>query len=262
MEEYDRLDAAFYDYYSTGLKGDVDFYVTEALVAGSPVLEIGCGTGRITLPIAEAGIRIIGLDRSPSMLEVARQKLSALDPQVQERVELVLGDMRDFSFEERFKLIIIPYRAFLYMYTPEDQRQALTCIREHLAEGGRLIFNIFDPRLDIIASRFGSLGSALTMEQEFIHPVNGNRVVVWDTRQYDPEKQMLEQYFIFEEIDAEGVVVSKRYVPLSLRYIYRYEMQHLLELCGYQIDALYGDFDRSAFHHGGEQIWVVRKRRS
>jgi ubiquinone/menaquinone biosynthesis C-methylase UbiE len=258
MEEYDRLDADYYDYYSTGLEGDVEFYVAEAQKAGSPVLELGCGTGRITFPIAQAGVSIVGLDLSPSMLEVARRKLAALDLEVQSRVKLVAGDMRDFSFDQRFNLIIIPYRAFMYMYTVEDQRQALTCIREHLTANGRLIFNIFDPRLDIIVGHFSPLGAAFKMVSEFIHPETGRRVVVWDTRQYDPETQMIIQYFIFEDLDESGVVVSKRYVPLNLRYFYRFEMQHLLELCGYRLEALYGDFQRGPFRYGGEQIWVAR----
>jgi SAM-dependent methyltransferase len=260
MEEYDRIDAEYYDYYSTGLEGDVDFYVAEAQKAGSPVLEIGCGTGRITFPVAQRGIVVTGLDLSPSMLEVAQRKLANLEPEIQQRVTIVWGDMRDFALDQRFNLIMIPYRAFLYMYTPEDQRQALTCIHNHLADEGRLIFNIFDPRLDIIASHFGSLGSAVKMQNEFVHPTSGRRVVVLDTRQYDPEKQMIAQYFIFDEMDEDGLVVSRHYVPLNLRYVFRYEMQHMLSLCGFEIEALYGDFNRGSFRYGGEQIWVARKR--
>jgi SAM-dependent methyltransferase len=260
MKEYDRLDAAFYDYYSTGVEGDVGFYVEEAQRAGGPVLELGCGTGRILIPIAEAGVEIVGLDRAPSMLEVARQKVARLDSAVQGRVELVEGDMRDFSLGRRFKLVMIPYRAFLHLLTAKDQRQALHCMREHLAadSGGRLILNIFDPRLDIIGDHLGSMGSALKMVSEFLHPDTRRRVVVWDTRQYDPERQMIEQYFVFEELDDEGRVVAKTYSQLILRYLYRYEMQYLLELCGYQVEALYGDFQRGPFHYGGEQIWVAR----
>lgn len=259
MQEYDRADAAFYDYYATGLEGDVQFYVEEARKARSPVLELGCGTGRILIPIAEAGISIVGLDRAPAMLALLRQKLSRCSADVQRRVELIEGDMRDFSLEQRFNLAMIPYRAFLHLLTPEDQRQALTCIREHLADDGRLVFNIFDPRLEIITAHFGSLGTAMKKGAEFVHPDTGHRVIVWDTRQYDPGRQMLEQYFIFEELDDEGTVLSKAYSPLTLRYAYRYEMQYLLELCGYTVEALYGDFGRGPFHYGGEQIWVARK---
>ena len=259
MEEYDRADARFYDYYSTGLPGDVRFYVEEARRAGSPVLELGCGTGRILIPIAQAGIDVVGLDCSPAMLAVARKKISELGEETRRRIELVESDMRTFWLGRRFKLVAIPYRAFLHLLTPDDQRRALERIREHLTDDGRLVLNIFDPRLDIIAGHFGPLGSALKKELEFFHPDTGNRVVVWDTRQYDPERQMIQQYWVFEELDRGGKVVAKTYVPLTLRYVYRYEMQYLLELCGYSVEALFGDFRRSPFRYGGEQVWVARK---
>lgn len=97
MKEYDRKDALFYDYYSTGIPGDVEFYAQEAINAGSPVLEIGCGTGRILIPIAKEGISITGLDRAPSMLAILRNKIATLERETQSRIELVEGDMRDFS---------------------------------------------------------------------------------------------------------------------------------------------------------------------
>jgi SAM-dependent methyltransferase len=258
MKEYDRLDAAIYDYYTGGVEGDVLFYVEEAQKAGGPVLELGCGTGRILIPTAEAGVEIAGLDRAPSMLAIARTKVARLDPAVQRRIELVKGDMRDFSLGRRFKLVTIPFRAFLHLLTGEDQRQALRRVRDHLELDGRLILNIFDPRLETLVAHRGSLGSAVKMDGEFIHPDTGRKVVVWDTRQYDLETQMLDQYFIFEELDSEGRVVSKTYSSLVLRYLHRYEMHYLLELCGYRVEALYGDFRRGPFRYGGEQIWVAR----
>ncbi len=258
MKEYDRLDAAFYDYYSGGVEGDVTFYVEEAQKAGGPVLELGCGTGRILIPTAQAGVDIVGLDRAPSMLEIARDKVARLDPAVRRRIALVEGDMRDFSLGRRFKLVTIPYRAFLHLLTGEDQRQALRCVRDHLEPDGRLILNNFDPRLETIVAHFGSLGAAVKMVDEFVHPDTGHKVVVWDTRQYDPETQTLNQYFIFEELDDEGQVVNKVYSSLVLRYLHRYEMEYLLELCGFQVEALYGDFGRGPFRYGREQIWVAR----
>src|SRR5215813_3010642 len=111
MKEYDRLDAAFYDYYSLGVEGDVQFYIEEAGKAGSPILEIGCGTGRILLPVAESGVQIVGLDRAPAMLALLQRKLAQYTPETRSRVELVAGDMRNFSLGRRFTLITIPYRA-------------------------------------------------------------------------------------------------------------------------------------------------------
>ena len=254
---------SFYDYFAAGLTGDVQFYVEEAEKAGSPVLELGCGTGRILIPVAESGTNIVGLDNSPDMLSIARQKVSNLSADAQKRIELVEGDMRSFSLgRQRFKLIMIPYRAFLHLMTSEDQRQSLTCIREHLADGGRLVLNMFDPRLDIIAEHMGPLGAAVKKVDEFTHPDTGHKVLVWGSRKYDPLNQTNEQYFIFEELDDAGKVISKTYSLINLRFVYRYEMQHLLELCGYRIEALYGDFQRGPFQYGGEQIWIACKSNS
>ncbi len=163
--------------------------------------------------------------------------------------------MRDFSLGPRFGLAVIPYRAFLCLLTTEDQRKALACIREHLTDDGRLILNIFDPRLDMVARR----SEPLSKRDEFAHPETGNRVVYWTSCERDAERQILEETWIFEEINAAGTALSRTHGRLVLRWIYRYEMQHLLELCGYKIEALYGDFERGPFRHGGEQVWVASK---
>lgn len=187
MDEYDREDALYYDHYSTGVPGDVEFYVAEAVRAGSPVLELGCGTGRILIPVAQAGVEVVGLDRAPAMLAVARDKITNLPPGVRKRIQLVEGDMRDFALGRKFTLVMIPYRAFLHLLSVGDELRALHCIRDHLADGGRLVLNVFDPSLEMIAAHRTALGSALKLESEFVHPETGRRVLVWDTRDYQTE---------------------------------------------------------------------------
>ena len=259
MSEYDRTDAGLYDSFSKGLEGDEAFYVEEAARAEGPVLEIACGTGRIMIPIAESGVSIVGLDRAPAMLEVARRKVAGLPDETRRRIRIVEGDMRTFSLERRFPLAIIPYRAFLHLMTADDQRRALTRIREHLTDRGRLVFNVFDPSIELIAAYLRPLGGSLRYSGSFTHPETGNRVMVSDTRRYDPLEQTLEEHRFFEEVDDEGRVLSKTTTPVYLRYVHRFEMQHLLELCGYEVEALYGDFSRGPFRHGNEQVWVARR---
>lgn len=259
MSEYDRTDAGLYDSYSTGLEGDEAFYVEEAARADGPVLEIACGTGRIMIPIAESGVSVVGLDRAPAMLEEARRKTAALPDDTQRRIEIVEGDMRTFSLERRFPLAIIPYRAFLHLMNADDQRRALTRIREHLTDRGRLVFNVFDPSIELIAAYMSPLGGSLKHSGSFTHPETGRRVLVSETRRYDPSEQTLEEHRFFEEVDDEGRVLSKTTTPLYLRYVHRFEMHHLLELCGFEVEALYGDFRRGPFRHGNEQVWVARK---
>lgn len=257
MYEYEGKLATYYDYFVAGVEGDVDFYVEEARKAGGPVLELACGTGRVLVPTAQAGVEIGGLDISATMLSVARGKIGRLDKDTQKHVELAQGDMKMFDLGRRFKLITIPCRGFLHMMTPEDQRQCLACVREHLEDDGRLILNLFDPKLDISARDVGApiQGAGDT---EFTDPATGHRVVVSTTNCYTPETQRIDVEFLFEEMD-DGKAVETSRCPFTLRWIYRYEMHHLLELCGFEIEALYGDFQRGPFKYGGEQIWVARK---
>ena len=161
MTEYDEIDAELYDRYARGLPGELEFYVDEACRAGSPCLELGCGTGRILLAAAEAGAQVVGVDRAPAMLDVLRAKLATLSEQVQKRVEVVQTDMRTFDLGRRFGRVLIPYRAFLHLLTDAEQRLALERIHQHMAPDGRLIFNVFDPDLEIIAAHRAELGGAM-----------------------------------------------------------------------------------------------------
>jgi SAM-dependent methyltransferase len=253
----DPYNARFYDRYFVGVEGDAEFYVKAARQAGAPVLELGCGTGRILLPIARAGIRVVGLELADPLLAVARRKLAALGPRVRQRVALVQGDMVSFSLDQRFRLAIIPYRTFQHLLTPVDQKQALDCIYDHLEDGGTLVFNIFDPLSDMVEQGFSG---TLRKDTDFVDPDTGRRVTVWYCRQYDPQDQLLEQELIFEEVDQDERVVDRTCGRLVLRYAARYEMEYLLERCGFAVEALYGDFQGNPYPGYGEQVWVARKR--
>jgi SAM-dependent methyltransferase len=256
---YDRADAQLYDAYTQGIEGDVGFYMEEAQSAGGEVLELACGTGRVLIPLAEAGVHVTGLDLSPSMLARAREKAARLPGDVRSRMDLVEGDMAGFSLGREFPLILIPFRSFQGLLTPEDQKKSLRCIRDHLARGGRLIVNIFDPRLAYVTAAMDPAHPVRALEQEFTHPVTGRKVRLWGVRHFDPVRQVLEQKNLFEEVAPDGTGRVILETPLVLRWTYRYEMEHLWNLCGFEIEALYGDFGRGPFRHGGEQIWVVRK---
>lgn len=248
-----------WDHFVAPLEGDVAFSVEAAQEAGSAVLEIGCGTGRSLIPIAQAGVDIVGLDLSEKMLAQAWQKIAQLDPQTQRRIQLVQGDMRDFALGRQFNLVLVTF-AFVFLTTPEAQREALACIGEHLAEGGRLIITNPDPKLDRLAAYLGSLGAVLKQEKVIEREETESRLIVWASRQYDPLLQVLKSTYLYEEADAEGQVIARHHRHLVSRQTYRFELQHLFEACGYEIEALYGDFNRKSFAYGDIQIWVVRKK--
>ena len=138
------------------LQGDVEWYRRKAADSGGPVLELGAGTGRITIPIAEDGIRVSALDLDAGMLDKLRQKAAALSPDVRARISVHQGDMRSFALGDRFALVVIPFRAFLHNLTRDDQLAALRSAHAHLRPGGELALNVFHPSLEYMAANAGA----------------------------------------------------------------------------------------------------------
>jgi SAM-dependent methyltransferase len=149
---YDRI-ARLYDPWSASVTEDVEFYVQEARRAGAPVVELACGTGRIAVPIAKAGIRVIGVDASPAMLEVARGY--ARTEGVEELLDLRHGDLREPPVSERVALVLIPFRSLLHMTTDDDRLRALGAAHALLRPGGRLVFDVFAPSRDDVEDTHG-----------------------------------------------------------------------------------------------------------
>ncbi|MDP6065135.1 MAG: class I SAM-dependent methyltransferase [SAR202 cluster bacterium] len=245
--------ADVYDSVYSYVRDDIPFYVEEALAAGGPVLELGCGTGRVTIPIAEAGIDITGVELSTAMLDVARRKAAAMSEDSKPR--LVVGDMRELGFGgQQFHLIIIPFRGFLALMTVEDQMSALSSISSHLVPDGKLIFDVFVPDLDMLVQA----GDTSYHLRDVIDAETGRRLVLWHQSAYDNHAQIIDARIIVEELNEAGTVVGRYYRDFELRYAHRWELQHLLTTCGYAVDDLYGDFERTLFDEDSkDMVWVA-----
>ncbi|HTP68163.1 MAG TPA: class I SAM-dependent methyltransferase [Dongiaceae bacterium] len=237
---YDSFIAEYYDSSPilTMRTQDVAFYCKAARQYGDPVLELGCGTGRVTLAIAEAGYRIVGLDISEKMLERAAEKLGVLPLETQERVQLVQGDMTCFELDGKFRLIIIPFRPFQHLLEVEDQIRCLECARKHLAHEGRLIVDFFQTDAERMHDPKYLRESLLT---EYELP--GGRHVALSERvaAYHRALQRNDVEMIFDVTHRDG---RKEHLVMAwtLRYFFRYEVAHLLARCGFQLEATYGDF--------------------
>ena len=183
VEAYDQFTAQQF-----GVDGrDVAFYLRQARRLAGPVLDLGVGVGRVAWPLAQAGVGVVGLDLSEAMLRRARAKGEQYSPDVRQRTRFVAGDMADFELDETFALVIIAYRSFQSMITPEDQRRCLACIHRHLRPGGRLVVDLFDPRLDLCLPDAEGLGQLDGIR----HPVSGNTITVKITRlRTDPVQQI------------------------------------------------------------------------
>lgn len=246
----------FYDRYFVGVAGDVDFYVAQARGSRGPILEVGCGSGRVTLPLAHTAVEVVGLDLDVDLLSLARAKLVREDSPTSARVELVKADMADFDLDRTFAQIHIPYRTFQHLLTPMDQISALECLAAHLEEGGLLIFDTFDPLAEFVADGFIR---PLGKDTDFIDGETGNQIVVWFSREADPEAQIFEQELVFEELDDMGKSLGRIFTRLTLRWTSRWEMEHLLAGCGFVVEMLSGDFAEGMYPGYGNQVWIARK---
>jgi SAM-dependent methyltransferase len=258
-DEY-AAEAEFYDLVSPyRARRDVAFFVEASRGAAGPVLELGCGTGRVLIPSARAGARITGLDASSAMLAVCRQKLEEEPEDVQSRATLVRGDMRDFNLHREFELVTIPFRPFQHLLDMEDQLACLAAIHRHLAPGGKLILDIFNPAVDRLGAPPTPPGSSVE-DVEFALP-DGRRVL----RRVrvlgrDIFRQIHDVEFTYLVTLADGR--EQQHVhEFRLRYLHRYEAEHLLARSGFAVEDLFSDYDKSPYgaQYPGELIFTARK---
>jgi SAM-dependent methyltransferase len=251
MREF--YDPVTYDAVVQGVPGDVDFFLElakESHAAALPVLELACGTGRVAIPIAQEGVRVVGLDANAGMLGRAREKSAGIA-----NVCWVEGDMRSFSLGERFGLIYIPFRSFQHLLTVEDQLICLRAVYEHLVPGGRFALDIFNPNITAIAEWMTSKRGTLQRHQN-----TTPNFVRWESRTYQAACQRVDTTFIEDKLSDEGAVYSRTYRDFTLRYAFRYEMEHLLLRAGFEIEALFGDCFGSSFEDfSPEIVWVARR---
>jgi SAM-dependent methyltransferase len=257
--EYDFI-ADLYDH--VGLyrdRPDIHFFVEAATTAGSPVLEVGCGTGRVLIPTARAGVAIVGLDVSSHMLAECRKRLLDEPESVQRRARLVEADMREFDLGSRFTLATIPFRPFQHLLTVEDQLSCLACIHRHLVDEGTLILDVFNPSLDLLVNR--PIGVEQQEEPEFLTP-DGRRVTrTHKAIGYDRFTQVSDFELIYYVTHPDGR--TERLVhAFPLRYFFRFEVEHLLVRANFVVEHVYADYEKSAYgsKYPGELLFVARRR--
>jgi SAM-dependent methyltransferase len=232
LSNYDAI-AELYDPWSASVVEDVAFYLEEARTSGGPVVELGVGTGRIAVPIAAEGIRVIGVDSSRGMLDVCARRAALAGVELDLRV----GDLREPPVDERVPLVICPFRSLLHMHTDEDRKAVLRAAHELLVPGGRFVFDVFAPDADDIEQTHDRW-----LEREpgiFEH-------ALWD-----------EQARTLTLTVRDG----ERETTMALAWLSPEEWQRLLEQSGYEIEACYGWFDRTPYAGREDTVWVARPRR-
>lgn len=241
------------------LQGDIEWYCQKAIASRGPVLELGAGTGRIAIAIAEAGIRISAIDLDAGMLERLRRKVAALPGEVQSRISVHLADMRSFSLEDPYALVVIPFRAFLHNLTFDDQLATLQRAHEHLKPGGELAFNVFHPSLEFMGANAGPHAGVWRARQT--HKLDGGGFVVYsDSNRYDTVRQRLTSLIRTEEFDMDGALVRTHMMDLELAYLYRSDIMRLLDHSGFELVRISGDFKGRPFERDSDELVVEARR--
>ena len=248
MQAYDSIADLYDSFVQTEL--DIPFFLEEARRAGGDVLELMAGTGRVSLPLAEAGARLTCVDGSAEMLGVLRRKLDAGGWSA----ELHAVDVRNLALGRRFGLVIIPFHAFPEITGRADQLRALLRIRNHLAEDGRLIVTLHNP-----AVRRTAIDGLLHLAAD--RPQPDGRLLAWVQQSADDEGLVTVREF-FETYDARGMLVEKRLATLSFRLIERAPFEALIDEAGFAADALYGDYARAPFDETRSPFMIWRLRRA
>lgn len=248
-DEYAPI-AEVYDLWSADMTADVPFYVSEAVACGGPVLEVGVGTGRVSVAMARAGVDVVGIDVSPSMLQRARKRVS--DEGLVDHVELVEADMRSFNLGRTFKLAVLPYRVLAHALTPDEVLATLRSIRDHLPPGGRLVFNLPVPRPGDLSEHDG-----LRREGRY-RLDDGREAVLWRHADYEPGTQTIRFHFVVDHLDAAGRVTDRRHGESLVRQNSPGELEHAFARAGFDIVERWGWFDRRPFGPDApEMVWAA-----
>ena len=246
--------------HDSSLHGDVEWYRQKATNSGGPVLELGAGTGRVTIPVAEAGIRVTALDVDGGMLDALRQKVAKLPADVQSRVAVHQGDMRAFTLDERFALITIPFRAFLHNVTRDDQLATLRRAHAHLRPGGELALNVFHPSLEYMAANAGAYAGVWRSRTPQMLD-GGGFVVYSEMSRYDTVRQRVHSLIRTEKYSADGSLVRTHMMNLQLAYLYPADIKSLLEATGFESIRISGDFSGRPFEKDADELVVEARRR-
>jgi SAM-dependent methyltransferase len=234
LSAYDSI-AELYDPWSRSVTEDVSFYVEEAKRAGSPVVELAVGTGRIAIPTAAEGIRVIGIDSSPGMLEVCRERAELAG--VAGLLDLRLGDLLEPPVEERVRLVTCPFRSYLHLLDDEERLRALGAARSLLVPGGRLVFDVFAPAADDVEETHGRW-----LERE---------PGIFERADWDTDQRTL-------TLSVRGEAGATTF---TLAWLSPEEWRALLERAGFQVLGYYGWFDKRPYRGGEDTVWIARRPR-
>jgi SAM-dependent methyltransferase len=244
----------FYDVYVGDWLADVPFYQDFARSLETPILELGAGSGRLTLPLAEAGHSVVAVDVSPSMLARLRSRLDDSTQDIKERIQVVEADLCELDLATAFDLILVPFYTFNYLLTPQSQRQALKRIARHLIPNGNALIDLFLPLKHI-----RQCPSEPIMKVDRVDEATGNRIRGWNQYVMDIERQIETRIHRFEITAPNGEVYEREFTTRR-RYFFPQELEALFAAADLKVKAIYSGYQRKPVAPDSEQRVYVLER--
>lgn len=241
--------ARFYDEDYRHYDDDREAVVHLAQEMDGPVLELGCGTGRLLLPLLAAGLPVTGVDISPALLAVARAKLAKVPHG--DQVTLVEADLRHLDLPHDYAFAFCTSNTLMHLTDAADQLTVLQRAAAHLRPGGLLMIDLFHPDI----ARLVEVHGVMELADQWVRE-DGTEVMKWSVRTLDLAEQLQETLFIYEEIGSDGSVRRTR-CPFTLRFLWRNEAELMLRLAGLQVEAVWGDFEGSPYDSQSEHLILL-----
>ena len=248
---FDRF-ARYYDADYGAWSDDLVFYRELARMQGGAVLEAMCGSGRVAIPLAQAKLNVVGLDIAPAMIALAESRAQTAGVK---RATFAVADVRDFARPERFGLAFVAINSFMHLETSADQLAALRKLHDHLAPGGLLALDLFNPN----PSEFAQIDGVMLLDKTFTLPNSGNLVQKYVVREVDLAAQHLAVTFCYDELDDAGHV-TRTVIPFGMRWLYRFEAEHLLVRAGFAVESVYGSYDLDDYTSDAPRLLIVARR--
>lgn len=242
--------ARFYDAENSDKDDDIPLYLNLAEQYGGPIIDIGCGTGRVMIPLAEEGYEVHGIDYEQAMLDYAQQYMQEND------LEMTLhhGDVRTYQLDKKFKLVLVPFNGMMHFHTQEDQLAVLKQLRSWITDDGLLVLDLPNAG-EIFATQETD---AIIMERTFLEPETGHLVMQQSHSFLDRATQILRVTWIYDETLPDNTL-KRTFAPLVLYYYFFSEMRLLLQLGGFEIEGVYGDTDFAPYEDGCERMLILAK---
>lgn len=251
-------DGAWYDAEYVHIGGDIPYYTRVAAETPGSILELACGTGRLSFPMASTGRTVLGVDLAPPMIARAKEKRALLPPEEQERLHFVVGDLRDFRAGQTFAAVVLGFNTLMHMTSDADLEAALLTARVHLDPGGLFHLDVYTPLFDYLTRDEGQRYDP----QEMVDP-KGHRYIVTENNRYDPRTQLNTVYFYYQRVDREGRPIGPELrTVLQLRVIFPRELDRWLDQAGFEVVGDWDDLERRhAFSaRSGRRVVMARRR--